>query len=39
LASNTKRSGHPEAAAEEDRMEEGDKTEVLELEMGSSDKK
>jgi hypothetical protein len=26
LASNTKRSSHPEAAAEEDRMEEGDRT-------------
>jgi hypothetical protein len=38
LASNTKRSSHPEAATEEDRMAEGDRTEVVELELGSSDK-
>jgi hypothetical protein len=38
LASNTKRSSHPEAAAEEDRMAEGDKTEVVELELDSNDK-
>jgi hypothetical protein len=38
LASNTKRSSHPKAAAEEDRMAEGDKIEVVELELGSSDK-
>jgi hypothetical protein len=38
LASNTKRSSHPEAAVEEDRMAEGDKIEVVELELGSSDK-
>jgi hypothetical protein len=38
LASNTKWSSHHEAATEEDRIEEGDKTEVVELELGSSDK-
>jgi hypothetical protein len=38
LASNTKRSSHHEAAAEEDRMVKGDRTEVVELELGSSDK-
>jgi hypothetical protein len=38
LASYTKRSSHPEAAAEEDRIAEGDRTEVVELELGSSDK-
>jgi hypothetical protein len=38
LASNTKRSSNPEVAAEVDRMAEGDRTEVLELELGSSDK-
>jgi hypothetical protein len=38
LASNTKRSSHPEAAEEEDRMAEGDRTVVVELELGSSDK-
>jgi hypothetical protein len=40
LASNTKRSSHPEAEAGEDRMAEGDRTVVveLELELGSSDK-
>jgi hypothetical protein len=39
LASNTKRSSHTEAAAEEDRMTEGDRTAVEELVLGSSDKK
>jgi hypothetical protein len=38
LASNTKRSSHPEVVAEEDRMAEGDRTVVVELELGSSDK-
>jgi hypothetical protein len=38
LASNTKRSSHLEAAAEEDRMAEEDRTVVVELELGSSDK-
>jgi hypothetical protein len=38
LASTTKRSSHPEAVAEEDRMGEGDRTEEVELELGSSDK-
>jgi hypothetical protein len=38
LASNTKRSSHLEAAAEEDRMAEGDKTAVVEMERGSIDK-
>jgi hypothetical protein len=38
LASNTKRPTHPEVAAEEDRMAEGDRTEVVELELGCSDK-
>jgi hypothetical protein len=38
LASNTKWSSHHEAATEEDRIAEGDKTEVVELELGSSDK-
>jgi hypothetical protein len=38
LASNTKRASHPEAAAEEDRMAEGDRTVVVELELGSGDK-
>jgi hypothetical protein len=38
LASNTKRSSHLEAAAEEDRMAEGDRTKVVKLELGSSDK-
>jgi hypothetical protein len=38
LASNTKRSSHPEAAAEKDRMAEEDKTKVVELELGSCDK-
>jgi hypothetical protein len=38
LASNTKRFSHLEAAAEEDRMVEGDRTVVVELELGSSDK-
>jgi hypothetical protein len=37
LASNIKRSSHPEAAAEEDRMVEGNRTEVVEKELGSSD--
>jgi hypothetical protein len=36
LASNTKRSSHPKAAAEEDRMAEGDRTVVVELD--SNDK-
>jgi hypothetical protein len=38
LASNTKRSSQSEAAAEEDRMAEGDIIEVVQLELGSSDK-
>jgi hypothetical protein len=38
LTSDTKRSNHPEVAAEEDRMAEEDKTVVVELELGSSDK-
>jgi hypothetical protein len=38
LASNTKRSSHPEAAAEEDRMVEGDRTVVVDLELDSNDK-
>jgi hypothetical protein len=38
LASNTKRSSHPEAAAEEDRMAEGDRIVVVELELDSNDK-
>jgi hypothetical protein len=38
LASNTKRSSHPEAAEEEDRMAEGDRTMVVELELDSNDK-
>jgi hypothetical protein len=38
LVSNTKRSSNPEAAEEEDRMAEGDKTAVVELVLGSSDK-
>jgi hypothetical protein len=38
LASNTKRSSRPKAAALEDRMAEGDRTELVELELGSSDK-
>jgi hypothetical protein len=38
LASNTKRSSHPEAVAEEDRMAKGDRTVLVELELGSSDK-
>jgi hypothetical protein len=38
LASNTKRSSHPEAAAEKDGMEEGDRTMVVELELDSNDK-
>jgi hypothetical protein len=38
LASNTKRSSHPEAVEEEDRMEEGDRTVVVELELDSNDK-
>jgi hypothetical protein len=36
LASSTKRSSHPEAAAGEDRMAEGDRTVVVELVLGSS---
>jgi hypothetical protein len=39
LASNTKRSSHHEAVAEEDRMAEEDRTVVVKLELGSSDKK
>jgi hypothetical protein len=31
-------SSHPEAATEEDIMAEGDRTMVVELELGSSDK-
>jgi hypothetical protein len=38
LASNTKRSSHPEATTEEDRMAEGDRTVVVELELDSNDK-
>jgi hypothetical protein len=38
LASNTKRFSHPEAATEEDRMAEGDRTVVVELELDSNDK-
>jgi hypothetical protein len=38
LASNTKRSSRHEAAAEEDRMVEGDITVVVELELDSNDK-
>jgi hypothetical protein len=38
LASNTKRSSHPEVAAEEDRMAEVDRTVVVELERDSNDK-
>jgi hypothetical protein len=38
LASNSKRSSHLEAATEEDRMAEGDITEVVELELDSNDK-
>jgi hypothetical protein len=38
LASNTKRSSHPEVAAEEVRMEKGDRTVVVELELDSNDK-
>jgi hypothetical protein len=38
LASNTKRSSHPEAAAEEDRMADGDRTVVVELELDRNDK-
>jgi hypothetical protein len=38
LASNTKRSSHSEAAEEEDRMAEEDRTVVVELELDSNDK-
>jgi hypothetical protein len=38
LASNTKRSSYPEVAAAEDRMAEGDRTVVVELERDSNDK-
>jgi hypothetical protein len=38
LASNTKRSSHSEAVAEEDRIAEGYKTVVVELELDSKDK-
>jgi hypothetical protein len=38
LASNTKRSSHPEAAEEEDKMAEVDRTVVVELERDSNDK-
>jgi hypothetical protein len=38
LASNTKRSSHLEAAAEEDRMADGDRTVVVELELDRNDK-
>jgi hypothetical protein len=38
LESNTKRSSHPEAATEEDRMAEVDRTVVVELELVSNDK-
>jgi hypothetical protein len=38
LPSNTKRSSHPEAVEEEDRMAEGDRTVVVELDLGSNDK-
>jgi hypothetical protein len=37
LASNTRRSSHPEAV-EEDRMVETDRTVVVELELDSNDK-
>jgi hypothetical protein len=38
LASNTKRYSYPEAAAEEDRMAEGDRTVVVEMGPDSNDK-